>query len=89
MALRAKAVGALATPTQIAEASLDPAGAYELAGIMHNFATGFVEAGDPTAATKTLDQTHRVCGVVPDAAEQDECRARCDALRRHIVKEGG
>ena len=89
LALRAKAVGALATPTQIAEASLDPAVAYELAGVMHNYATLFCEAGDTSAATKTLDQTHRVCGVVPDATEQDECRRRCDALRRHIVKEVG
>ena len=88
LALRAKAVGALATPTQIAEASLDPAVAYELAGVMHNYATLFCEVGDTSAATKTLDQTHRVCGVVPDAAEQEDCRRRCDALRRHIVKEG-
>ena len=76
-------------PTQIAEASLDPAVAYELAGVMHNYATLFCEAGDTSAATKTLDQTQRVCGVVPNAAEQDECRRRCDALRRHIVKEVG
>ena len=60
LALRAKAVGALATPTQIAEASLDPAVAYELAGVMHNYATLFCEVGDTSAATKTLDQTHRV-----------------------------
>ena len=63
--------------------------AFELAGVMHNYAALFCEVGDTSAATKTLDQTHRVCGVVPDAMEQDECRARCDALRRHIAKEAG
>ena len=88
LALRAKAVGALATPDQIKNATVDPDVAFELAGIMHNYATLFYEVGDANAATKTLDQAHRVCGLVPDAVAQHECSQRCDALRRLIVTEG-
>ena len=55
---------------------------------MHNYATLFCEAGGRPAATKTPDQTHRVCGSRADAAEQDEA-GHGVALRRHIGEGGG
>ena len=59
--------------------------AFDLAGIMHNYATcDFQRTGDAQRAITVLDQARSFCDLVHDNQKRDVCIQNVDGLRTHI-----